>query len=227
MKTPDAINKGLKTSKSKTRLVAIVAIATIITVFCLVSAKTLFSQATYNKRVLDARHEALTQLEANVGAADQLMGQYQIFQTGNNTNIIGGKNSTDPSLAPPNGDNARIVLDALPSKYDFPALISSVAKILDNNGFTNQSVEGKDLSNTINSDPTPKPELATITLVVTGTGNYKAVGTLVKDFERSIRPFDITKVEVKGSESNMSVSLTMDTYFQPALSLTLSTKEIK
>ena len=226
MKTPNIINKRLKTDGSETRVVLIVAVAAIVTVFCLVSAKTLFSQATYNKRVLDARRDALTQLEANTTAADQLVGQYQIFQTGT-TNIIGGKNSTDPGLTPPNGDNARIVLDSLPSKYDFPALISSVAKILDNNGFKNQVVEAKDESSTLNSDPTPKPELKTITLVVNGTGNYKAVKTLVKDFERSIRPFDITKVEIKGSESNMTVALTMNTYFQPALSLTLSTKEIK
>ena len=227
MKTPDVINKRLKTNKSETRLVAVVAIATVITVFCLVSSKTLFSQASYNKRVLDARRDALTQLNENITAADKLVDQYQIFQTGSPTNIIGGKNSTDPGLTPPDGDNARIVLDALPSRYDFPALISSVAKILDNNGFKNQTVDGKDESVSIKSEPTTKPQVATITLTVNGTANYKAVQALVKDFERSIRPFDVTKLEFKGSESNMSVTLTMNTYFQPALTLTLSTKEIK
>src|SRR3990167_1895281 len=119
MKTPDVINKRLKTNKSETRLVVAVAIATVITVFCLLSSKTLFSQASYNKRVLDARRDALTQLNANVEAADKLVDQYQIFQTGNPTNIIGGKNSTDPGLTPPDGDNARLFLPPLPSKYDF------------------------------------------------------------------------------------------------------------
>src|SRR3990167_10386880 len=119
MKTPNIINKRLKTDGSETRVVLIVAVAAIVTVFCLVSRKTLFSQASYNKRVLDARRDALTQLNENITAADKLVDQYQIFQTGSPTNIIGGKNSTDPGLTPPDGDNARLFLPPLPSKYDF------------------------------------------------------------------------------------------------------------
>ena len=227
MKAQDLIEKRLKPTKSESRLVVAVAVATVITVFSLVSAKTLLGQAAYNKRVLDARHDALKQLTANIEAAKTLVGQFQIFQTGNPTNIIGGKNSTDPNLQPPDGDNARLVLDALPSKYDFPALISSIAKILNLNNIQNQAVTGKDESGSVKSEPAASPEATTITLTVNGTSNYNAVKNLINDFERSTRPFDITKMEIKGPESNMTVTLTMNTYFQPALSLTLSTKEIK
>ena len=227
MKTPDMIEKRLKVDKSESRLVIVVSVAAVVTVFSLVSAKTLLSQASYNKRVLDARHQALDQLNANVDAANTLVNQYQIFQSGNSTNIIGGKNSTEPGLQPPDGDNARLVLNALPSKYDFPALISSIANALDSNGIQNQTVDGKDESGNINSDPTANPSVNTVTLTVGGTSNYKAVQSLVRDYERSTRPFDITKLEIKGSESNMSVTLTMDTYFQPALTLNIPTKEIK
>jgi len=227
MKTQDMINKRLKATKSESRLVIIVAVATIITVFGLVSTKTLLSQATYHKRVLDARNQALKQLEANIETANKLVNQYQIFQTGNTTNIIGGKNSTDANLQPPDGDNARLVLNALPSKYDFPALISSVAKILNNNAIKNQAVDGTDESGTINSDTAAKPEVVTITLEVQGTANYKAIQALVRDFERSTRPFDITKLDFKGSESSMAITLTVNTYFQPALTLDLVTKEVK
>jgi hypothetical protein len=226
MKTIDTIDKRLKIAKSESRLVIIIAVATIVTVFSLVSAKTLFSQASYNKRVLDARRDALNQLKANIEAANTLVNQYQVFQSGN-TNIIGGKNSTDANLQPPDGDNARLVLNALPAKYDFPALISSITKILDKNGMKNQLIDGKDESSSIKSDPTTNPEPAKITLTVSGSGSYQAINALIKDFERSTRPFDITKVDIKGNESNMSVTLTMDTYFQPALTLDLAMKEIK
>lgn len=227
MKAADIIDKRFKIGKSESRLVAIVTVAVVITIFSLVSAKTLLSQATYNKRVLNARRDALKQLNANIEAANTLANQYQIFQTGNSTNIIGGKNSTDPNLQPPDGDNARLVLDALPSKYDFPALISSIAKILNNNGMNNQVIDGKDESGTIKNDSAANPQTATITLTVNGASNYKAVVALVRDFERSTRPFDITKMDIKGSESNMAVSLTMNTYFQPALTLDITTKEIR
>lgn len=227
MKTKELLNKRLQIEKSESRLVAFVTVAVIVSVFSLVGAKTLLSQAAYQKRVLDARHQALNQLEANVQAANSLVDQYKVFQYGSATNIIGGKNSTDPNLQPPDGDNARLVLNALPSKYDYPALLSSITKILENNSITNPTIEGTDESATVSSDPVPKPKVATITLKVSGTSNYKAVQSLIKDLERSTRPFDITKIEIKGSESNMSVTLELNTYFQPALSLELTTKEVK
>lgn len=227
MKTQDLINKKLKVGKSESRIVLIVAVATIVTVFSLVSAKTLLGQAAYHKRVLDARRDALKQLNANIAAANTLVNQYQIFQTGNTTNIIGGKNSTDANLQPPDGDNARLVLNALPAKYDYPALLSSITKLLNNNGFSNQTIDGKDESGTVKSEPTAKPEATTMILTVNGTANYQAVKNMVKDLERSTRAFDITKMEIKGTESNMSVTLTLNTYFQPALSLDITTKEIR
>ena len=227
MKAQDVINSRLKVEKSDSRLVIFVAVATIITVFSLVGAKTLFSQAAYQKRVLNARREALNQLNVNIEAANTLVNRYQIFQTTSATNIIGGKNSTDPKLQPPDGDNARLVLNALPSKYDYPALLSSIAKILNNNAIKNQAINGKDESGTVSSDPTANPKTTNITLTIIGTSNYKAIQALVRDLERSTRPFDITKVEIKGSESEMTVTLTVNTYFQPALTLDYTTKEIK
>lgn len=227
MKVQDYIAKNLKNDKSEPKIVVAVAIATIITVFCLVSSKTLFSQATYNKRVLDARRAALNQLNSNAESANTLVAQYQIFQTGNPTNIIGGKNSIDPALQPPDGDNARLVLNALPSRYDFPALISSVTKILDNNRVTNQVVDAEDASQEVNSEPTANPKVEVINLTIGGTTNYNSLKILVRDFERSTRPFDITKIDINGSDNNISFSLTVDTYFQPALTLNLNMKEIK
>jgi hypothetical protein len=227
MKAQDAIEKRLKPTKSGARLVAVVAVATVIVVFSLVSARALLSQVTYNKRVLDARRDALNQLERNVEAAQSLVDQYQVFQTGNPTNIIGGKNSTDPNLQPPDGDNARLVLNSLPAKYDFPALISSIAKILNLNSISNQSITAKDESASVKTDPTTQPATTTITATVTGTSNYNAVKNLIHDIERSIRPFDVTKIEIKGSEGNMTVTLTINTYVQPALSLDLATKEVR
>lgn len=226
MKAPD-ISKRLKTNKSGTNLIVVVAIATVVTVFCLVSAKTLLSQASHQKRVLDARNAALKQLESNINDANTLSQQYQVFQSGNPTNIIGGKNSTDTNLQPPDGDNARIVLDALPATYDYPALVSSVAKILNNNRFNNQSIEGTDESASIKNVSSAKPETKTITLEVQGTANYKAIQSLLRDLERSIRPFDVMKVDIKGAESNMTVVLNINTYFQPSLTLDLVYKEVK
>ena len=128
---------------------------------------------------------------------------------------------------PPNGDNARIVLDALPSKYDFPALISSVSNILTDDKITSPSVTGTDESATIDSSATTNPQPQEIQLTVTGTGTYENVQAFVQDLERSIRPFDVVSLQLAGPQDSLIFTLTVNTYFQPAKSLNVVTQEVK
>jgi hypothetical protein len=64
-------------------------------------------------------------------------------------------------------------------------------------------------------------------LSLTVATDYNSSLNLIKDFERSIRPFDITTVVLSGNLANMSVNMQINTYFQPAVSLQISEKEVK
>src|SRR5581483_4664639 len=155
VKLPDT-PKRVQIDKTQSTMLAIIIAATVITIFCLMSAKALLSQAAYQRKVVNADHTAVRQLQTNVTNAKELVNQYnQVFEGDSPSNIIGGQNTTDKSAVPPNGDNARIVLDALPSKYDFPALLSSMTKILSNDNIGGASVTGTDESATINNDSSP------------------------------------------------------------------------
>lgn len=226
MQIPGSI-KHLQIDKTRSRTTVVVAVATVITVFCLVSTKALLSQAAYQRRVVNAKHAADKQLEANVVAANTLVTQYnQVFEGSSPTNVIGGQNDKSPNAIPPNGNNARIVLNALPSKYDFPALITSISKLLAQDGISSGTISGSDQSaassNTATIDPKPIP----IQLTVSGSSSYANVRKVIADLERSIRPFDITSLSLSGGEKNMTFTLTMITYYQPAKSLDLTTTEI-
>src|SRR5439155_22125 len=131
----------------------------------------------------------------------------QVFEGSDPANIIGGKNTTNTSAVPPDGDNGRIVLDGLPTSYDFPALITSVNNILSRDNITNPSIAGNDESLMLKSQPTGQPQPQTIKLSVSGTNSYAGVQRLIRDFERSIRPFDITNLQLTGNESQMSVTI--------------------
>jgi hypothetical protein len=208
--------------------VAVVGVATVIIVFCLMSTKALLAQASYQRRVINARHQGLHQLQANVAAANQLVTQYnQVFEGDDPVNIIGGQNTKDATAIPPNGDNARIVLDALPSKYDFPALLTSVNYILNKNNAQNVAIAGTDNTATANNSASNNPQPIQIQLTVSGTASYAQVQSIIGDFERSIRPFNVTSVQLSGSESNMSFTFALTTYYQQAKSLELTTKEVK
>lgn len=217
--------KQLQINKANSTIFAAVAIASVVTVFSLISTKTLLSQAGHHKRVLDAQHKTIQQLESNIKTANSLKTQFEVFNSGA-INLIGGTNN-NAATGPKDGDNARIVLNALPSQYDFPALLSSVEKIVGGNGLTSRSIGGSDESATISSEPSGNPQPVVMSFTVSGANNYAGVQNLIKDFERSIRPFDITKLTLSGPNSNMAISLTINTYFQPAKQLTVSNKEVK
>ena len=226
--------KHVQISRAQSTILIVVVVATVITVFSLVSAKALISQGSYQKRVLNARRDAVKQLRDNVNASKTLITQYNnVFEGSNPTNIIGGKNTTKPKASAPDGDNARIVLDALPSSYDFPALISSIAKILSDDNIANPSVTGTDQSDTIgktssvvNSALSTASQPVPITLTVSGTSSYKGIQRLIGDFGRVIRPFDTTNVQLSGKNSAMTFSMGLTTYYQPAKELTIGSKEI-
>ncbi|MGH7157366.1 MAG: hypothetical protein ACREGG_04640 [Candidatus Saccharimonadales bacterium] len=219
--------KHFEIQKARSQTTAVVAIAVAVTIFSLVSTKSLLSQGAYQRRVINTKHTADAQLEANVNNAKNLVTQYnQVFEGASSTNFIGGQNDKSSSAIPPNGDNARIVLDALPSTYDYPALITSVNKMVNNDGVTEAGISGDDQSATQSSDPVANPQPVPMQLTVSGQASYANVQQLINDFERSIRPFDITSLELTGSESSMNFNMTLTTYFQPPKSLDYTTKEI-
>lgn len=218
--------RQLGLDRGQTRMLVTITLAVAVTIFSLLSAKALWSQASYHRHVLDAKRQAVKQLKANLDTVQTLKTQYDSFSSAN-PNAIGGKNVADSNATPPDGDNGRIVLNALPSKYDFPALISSVTKIMSISRISNPGIAGSDQSATINSQPTANPQPVEIPLSLSGLTTYSGAQNLVRDLERSIRPFDITKLQLSGSSASMSVSAQVTTYFQPAKILSSGSQEIK
>lgn len=219
--------KSTKPVSDEKRLITVVGTAAIIAVFCLASTKVLLTQAGYKRQIISARRDAAKALSDDLAKSDALKTQYQIFEGTSPKNIIGGRNVTDSSATPPDGNNSRIVLDALPSSYDFPALISSMAKIMNSNGIASPSIGGSDQSDTVNPPASPNPSPVAIALTVSGSGSYTQIQAVIRDLERSIRPFDLTNLHVQGSESSMTFSANLNTYFQPPKTLKISDKAIK
>jgi hypothetical protein len=110
-------------SKANSTMVIATGIAAFVFVFSAVASKALFSQASYQNRVITQKKKALSTLNGDISAVSTLKSSYKSF-IGTPRNVLGG-NPT--GTGDQDGDNAKIVLDALPSKYDFPALATSVA----------------------------------------------------------------------------------------------------
>jgi len=211
--------------KANTRTVIYVSVAAAILVFSVVATKTLISQAGYQNRVISAKRAAVNQLKSDITATAQLKSAYTAF-TNTPQNAIGG----DPNgTGAQDGNNAKIVLDALPSSYDFPGLATSLEDLLTaQNGVTIQSISGTDDelaqgTDQSSSDPQPSP----IPFSVSVSGNYSSMQGVINTFENSIRPIQVQTLELSGSEPNLTMTVSAQTYYQPAKSLNFTQKVVR
>jgi hypothetical protein len=223
--------KYLAISKANTQMVAIIAAASFITIFCLVASKTVFSQISYQARVISASDKANSQLKSNITAFNSLLQSYENF-VAPTTNIIGG---SVQGSAGNSGDNAKIILDALPSSYDYPALLTSTEKTLTNEGFVITGISGTDQEvaeqgNQSSTDPTPVPMPFAFTVDKT---NYNAVAELFDTLQSSIRPIQIDSIDVNystgatGQGGDMKMTVAAHSYYQPGISLSITQKEVQ
>lgn len=230
--------KRLQIDKASSTIVVVVGISAFLIAFSLVSIKSLASRRSYQARVIIAQEKARDQLRSNIEAVEQLRVKYDEF-AGRQENIIAGSSHGNGAR---DGDNARIVLDALPSKYDFPGLASSLEKVLVERNYKIQSIGGTDNEASINnggsqSESAGVAESAAITTTgaatdmpfeVSAEGSYKGVIDLLGVFRRSIRPLHIQSVEFSAGDGNkVQVSIKGKSYFQPGKSLNITEEVVK
>ncbi|PIZ63171.1 hypothetical protein COY17_01160 [Candidatus Saccharibacteria bacterium CG_4_10_14_0_2_um_filter_52_9] len=217
--------KRVAISKANAQMVIIVAVAAFVTIFCLVASKAVWSQNAYQSRVTSAKETAHHHLQDNLKAFDSLVTSYKTFD-GASKNVIGGSNS---GTADKDGSNSKIALDSLPSSYDFPALASSLEKILADQHIKVGGITGTDdqLNQQANViSPTPQPVPIPFSFTVTDA-NYTAVQQLISTLEHSIRPIQIDSLSLSGNNSNLSVTVNAHTYYQPGKSVSIVKKVIK
>lgn len=217
--------KRLAIDKANTQMIVILSVAAFISVFCLVASKAVLSQNAYNAKVISAKEKANKQLEDNIKAADTLVNHYEAF-VDTSTNAIGGNKS---GTGDNDGDNAKIILDALPSAYDFPALTSSLEKITSDRKLNVSSITGTDDQvNQQGNATSTKPQAVPMPFELTiNDASYQGVQSLIDAFEHSIRPIQIDKLEISGGGTKMQAVVTAHTYYQPGISLNIKKEVVK
>ena len=216
--------KRLLIDKTNTTIVVVVSVAAFLTAFSLVATKTLISQATYQNRVIGAKHDALNQLKKDLSAVTTLKKSYTAFNT-TTQNAIGGNPN---GIGRQDGNNSKIVLDALPSSYDFPTLTTSLEALLAGQNVKINTISGTDdevAQSTNQSSASPKPIPIPFQLSV--SSSYNGIKGVIGAFEHSIRPIQITTLDLSGDQSNLTLAVNAQTYYQPAKSLNIETKVVK
>lgn len=205
--------KRLSISKDQSRIVIMVAASSAILVFSLVASRSLLGQYTHNARVIEAKTETRDQLKSNLSELEDLESSYNVFEE-----------APESVLGIAEQKNSKVALDALPSKYDYAALLSSIEFIT--TGYAINEITGIDAeleSEQFSSNPVPVP--IPITVAVTTTKDNVAV--FLDNLHRSIRPFKIESIELDGTDEETKVTVEILTYYQPEKRLEIGTQEIK
>lgn len=210
--------------KANSTVVIVVGIAAFVFVFSLVATKTMLGQAAYQNRIISAKRVAVNQLKTDIASTDQLKASYDAF-VGTTQNALGGNPG---GSGPQDGDNAKIVLDALPSSYDFPALTTSLESLLANQGVTITTISGTDdeVAQSTNQSSS-NPQSVPIPFQIAVTGDYTGVQNVIGAFERSIRPIQVQTLDLSGNAGNLTLSVTAQTFYQPAKSLNINKTVVK
>ncbi len=201
--------------------IVVVGISAFIVVFSLVATKTIWTKMSYQARVIEQKEQARDQLRKNIDSVDELVENYKKFAT-EDPNIIGGQLAGNGDR---DGDNAKIVLDALPSKYDYPALLTSMEKLVKASGSSVSSLTGTD--DEVNQQSESQEGPIDMPVELSAKGNYDTINSLLSLFDRSIRPIHVEKIEFTGTNANLEVKVSAKSFYQPGRTLTLKTKVVK
>jgi Tfp pilus assembly protein PilO len=199
--------KRVLVDKANTTVIISAAIAAALVVFSLFASIALIKKIGYQNDVINLRKQANEQLITNLDSTNQLVNSYEAFD-----------NTPESVIGTPD-KNSKIILDALPSKYDLPALVASLDGIITGAGLTVESITGVDeeLSAAQSSiTPTPVP----IPFEFSAKGGYDGVQKLIIDLQRSIRPFKINSFDITVDESGViTAKVSGETAYQPAKEL--------
>lgn len=219
MKPVQSDSKRARVDKDKSIIFAVVSVAAIITVAALMMAKGLWSQANYLNSVADKKETAVNQLKDNKEAVVSLEAAYKTFKD-QNPNLLGGSSTGTEDR---DGDNARLILDSLPSKYDFPALATSLERLL--TGYEINGISGTD--DTVSQAAAPTGNVIEMPFSVDVTTNYENLKSLINSFNRSIRPFQIMTLKFRGTSDNLQANIQAKTYYQPEHGLEITSEVVQ
>lgn len=200
------LGKRQAIEKAKSTVLTTVVIASIVVSFAVVTINFLWNLRDYNTQVLGQKQEARDTLEENVANAEELKTQFEIFEQGD--------------------IKSQDVLDALPSKYDFAAIITSIDALAKRSGMALDGFIGVDESEEA-VQTAVEPEPIEIPFTVTVVGRYDDLEKFVDNLDRSIRPMRIDSIIIGGNDNNIEAEIAITTYYQPQADVGVEYEEVQ
>lgn len=216
MKAPSFFSsKRQAIEDAKKTVLMIVVVAAVVVSVSLVTTNFLYNLGRYNARVISEKETAVDTINDNITAVSELVDSFRAFEEG-------------PDLIASQGEknNSSIVLDSLPSKYDYPALATSIESLVRKSGLRLDSFSGQDeTSSAVQSAVQPTP--IEIPFSVTVVGPYEDIQDFMNQLQNSIRTLSVDRLKLTGSDASIRAEITLKSFYQPSVSLDVETKVVQ
>ncbi|MEI8187458.1 MAG: hypothetical protein WCG30_00745 [Candidatus Saccharibacteria bacterium] len=228
-------SKRVQLNKANQLIFISVAISVFIVIFTIFAAKNLISQGSYLNRVIAEKKKAYDVLTADNKAISNLETSYRAF-INQPQNMIGGAPN---GLNGNDGNNAKIVLDALPTSSDVNAWTLNFVNL--NSLLGQQSdfmtvgaaaaVAAPVASKTNTTSPGLSVKPSTVTLSVTGSfkADFPAIPAIFASLNQPIIPIQVKSMSFAAGTSTTPavVSFTASTFYQPPYQFSIGKEIVK
>lgn len=226
---PTALRKRQQITRANQTMFLVIAGVSVIVGFSIVLVIFLGQKIWFNEKVLIEKNNTIATLEKNINAVPELKENVSLLNTNEALRSTRLKES-DPAI--------QSVLDALPADANSTAMAASLQNKLLNNvpGVTLESLKVEPVSG-IETDQTAE------TITTSGSTSTNAIGfsfsvstanttqdslrQVLTRIEKSIRPFNITTLNVEGQGNRIVMTATGVGYYMPAQKLQLTDKVVR
>lgn len=208
--------KHLQIKKASSVVFLTVAAASVVVSFSIVFLNILWGTSQFNAKVQDKQEETRDTLIDNLEVAPKLQQSFNNLEIGGE--LIPGQQNDKK--------NSEVVLDALPSKFDYPALVSSINNLAKTTSVSLSSVQGTDIGEEA-AQTSNSPEPVEIPITVEVEGPYDSIKKFLQGIENSIRPLNVINMNLSGTDKNLRATVVLNTYYQPAVNLNVESEEVR
>jgi hypothetical protein len=231
MATPEAgLRKRQQISNANRTMFMWVAAVSAVVGIAIVGSILLYQKAVFNERVLGVKDKTVSTLRENNKVIPELEDKIRQMNTNQALTDAMAPNQTQP---------IRVVLDALPSEANSPALGSSLqSKFLNDPALKIESlnvdpvlgVESQAQDNVQDASGAAAASANEITFrfsVSVDINNANALKELLQRLERSIRAIDITSLKIEAQSNRLVLSVEGRAFYEPAKTVQLQEETVK
>jgi len=219
-----AVRKRQQISRTSQMMFIWIVGVSVVVGFCLVLIVFLIERIWFGEQVITEKQKTASVLQKNLDTVKSLQDNVRVLNT-NEALMSTRLDDNDPAV--------QSVLDALPADPNATAMASSLqVKLLGNIPNINIESLKVDPVGGDNPDSTTASDVSSNTIgfsfaVSTSASNQEGLRQVLLNIEKSIRPFNITKLSIESQGQRVVMTATGVGYYEPAQTVQLSEKAVR